>query len=121
MRTTTREGSAFADATSSDAGTRERAFGRLPGGTRSNRLAIRLLTDQEALVRNAALEWLLAKADRSCLAAVIPSLRDRWDVARVSALECVAMWGTTRHRRLVKPMLRDVSRLVRAYAAWALG
>jgi hypothetical protein len=117
----TRDGNAFADVTSSDVGTRERAIARLPGGTRSKRLAISLLRDQEALVRNAALEWLLAQADRSCLAAVIPCMRDRWNVVRISALECVAMWGTPRHRRFVKPLLRDASPLVRVYASWALG
>src|SRR5882762_6376343 len=106
----------FADVTSSDAGTRERAVESLPAGATSQRLAICLLEDQEALVRNAALEWLLAKADRSCLDAVLPCLRDRWNVARISALECVAMWGTPRHRRFVKPLLNDSSPLVRAYS-----
>ena len=52
---------------------------------------------------------------------MLPSLRDPFDIARVTTLECVASWGTAAHRRFVRPLLTDPSPLVRAYAAWAVG
>ncbi len=52
---------------------------------------------------------------------VLPKLRDPFDIARITALECVAYWGRSAHRRFVEPLLADSSPSVRAYAAWALG
>jgi len=104
-----------------DARTRERGIEQLPHHPVSARVVVRLLKDPDGLVRNAALEWLHGGAHRNCLRAVLPSLRDRFNVARVSALECVACWGTAYHHKFVRPLQADSSPLVRAYAAWAIG
>lgn len=82
---------------------------------------VRLLRDSDGFVRNAALERLRDCDAHHSLRLILPSLRDPFDIARVTALECVALWGKAAHRRFVSPLLTDSSPLVRAYAAWAIG
>jgi hypothetical protein len=84
------------DLKSSDARTRERGLAKLPSNPTSARIVVRLLQDEDRFVRNAALEWIRGRANNNYLQAVLPSLRDRFAVARVSALECVASWARPR-------------------------
>ncbi len=108
------------DLESRDARTRERGVAALPKGRASIRAVTRFLDDADAFVRNAALERLLEWDAKHSLTIVLPKLRDPFDIARITALECVAYWGRSAHRRFVEPLLGDSSPSVRAYAAWAL-
>lgn len=109
------------DLNSPDAEAREDALRALPEGPASVRAVTRLLDDPNPFVRDAAIERLLDWGARTTLPLVLPRLRDTYEIARVTALECVARWGTARHGRVVSPMLTDPVPLVRAYAAWVLG
>ena len=110
-----------ADLESQDARTRERGVAALPKGSASIRAIRRLVAGSDGFVRNAALERLLEWDAADALPIVLSRLRDPFDIARITALECVAYWGTDAHRRQVIPLLTDSSPTVRAYAGWALG
>ena len=103
---------------SPDARTREGGVAALSKGPTSICALMAVLDDADGFVRNAALEQLLEWDAKRSLPIILRRLRDPFDVHRITALECIAAWGSVGHRRLVVPLLRDSSPTVRAYAAW---
>jgi HEAT repeat protein len=84
-------------------------------------VAARYLRARDKYQRLAAVAALKNKGGRTHLEVVQRALRDRYDMVRVEAIECIVEWECRAGASAIAPLLSDRSRFVRAYAAWALG
>lgn len=79
------------------------------------------LGDVEQLVRQAALECLIAHGDETDLPHAVSALADESYLVRITAIEFILDWGSSSEAGALVRCLDDPSELVRAYAASALG